>query len=166
MLMVSALIESKRVAAGIEAVRRISNAHLAVAGDGPLRPEIEKMATQSLPGRFTRLSIPAENMPSLYQSADVFLHLSQDESFGNVFLEAMACGLPVVAHDFSRIRWILGNNQFLTDTQNIESIVHNIKLAAKTISVGQRMASVERAALFSWSKVGKMYQDFLQEVIG
>ncbi len=163
-LMVSALIASKRVEAGIDAVSRISNAHLVVAGDGPLRPEIDKIAAHSLPGRFTRLSVPAENMPSLYQSADVFLHLSRDESFGNVFLEAMACGLPVVAHDSPRIRWIVGNDQFLTDTQDIGNVARSIDLAANAVSVDRRMASVERAASFSWSKVGNMYQDFLQEL--
>ena len=165
-LMVSALITSKRVEAGIDAVSRLPNVHLVVAGDGPLRPELEKLAAQSLPGRFTRLSVPAADMPLLYQSADVFLHLSLEESFGNVFLEFMACGLPVVAHDFPRTRWIVGDDQFLTDTQDPENIARNIDLAAKTASLGHRTDSVEHAASFSWTKVGEMYQDLLQELIG
>ena len=165
-LMVSALITSKRVEAGIDAVSRLTNVHLVVAGDGPLRPEIERLAAQSLPGRFTRLSVPAADMPLLYQSADVFLHLSLEESFGNVFLESMACGLPVVAHDSPRTRWIVGDDQFLTDTQDPENIARNIDFAAKAVSLGHRTGSVERAASFSWTKVGEMYQDFLQELIG
>ena len=98
-LMVSALIPSKRVALGMEAVSRIPDAHLVVAGDGPLRPAVEAAAKQLLPGRFSLLTVPAAEMPALYRSADVFLHLSLEESFGNVFLEALASGLPVVAPD-------------------------------------------------------------------
>ena len=40
-LMVSALIESKRVEVGIEAVSKVPDAHLVVAGDGPLRTRID-----------------------------------------------------------------------------------------------------------------------------
>jgi len=98
-LMVSALIPSKRVAAGIEAVSRIPDAHLVGAGNGPLRASIEDTAARMLPGRFMLLSVPSADMPELYRSADVFLHLSKGESFGNVYLEAIASGLPVVGHD-------------------------------------------------------------------
>ena len=99
-LMVSALIPSKRVGAGIEAVALVPDAYLVVAGDGPLRQEIDDNAERLIPGRFKRLSIPPEKMPLLYQSADIFLHLSKDEPSSLAFLEALACGLPVVAHDF------------------------------------------------------------------
>ena len=60
---------------------------------------LEAKAAKLLPGRFTLLSLPAEKMPPVYRSADVFLHLSKEEAFGNVYLEAMACGLPIVARD-------------------------------------------------------------------
>ena len=97
-LMVSALVPNKRIEAGIDAVSRIPGAHLVVAGDGPLREAVDACAARLLPDRFTRKLVPPEQMPKLYQSADVFLHLCKDKSFGNVFLEAMACGLPIVAH--------------------------------------------------------------------
>lgn len=163
-LMVSALIPSKRVEIGIEAVSQISNAHLVVAGDGPLRREIEILAAKLIPGRFTLLSIPAERMPALYQSADIFLHLSKVEAFGNVFLEAMACGLPIVAHDSSRLRWIVGDIQFLVDTNNSAAVVDAIK-SIDSKPYQNRTAAVSRALSFSWEKVAVMYRDFLQEVI-
>ena len=102
-LMVSALDQTKRVEVGIRAVSLIPDAHMVVAGDGPLRQIIDAQAARLLPGRFTRLSLAAERMPELYRSADVFLHLSKEELFGNVFIEAMACGIPIVAHDFEAI---------------------------------------------------------------
>jgi glycosyltransferase involved in cell wall biosynthesis len=164
-LMVSALIPTKRVEIGIEAVSLIPDAHLVVAGDGPLRHEIEIKAASWLPGRFTRLAIPPEQMPSLYRSADIFLHLSKDESFGNVFIEALACGLPIVAQDSSRLRWIVGENEFLVNTDDPAAIAAGIAMAGKS-SVDRKSERVTRAETFSWSRIGDMYQEFLQEVAG
>jgi glycosyltransferase involved in cell wall biosynthesis len=92
-LMVSALIASKRVLDGIRAVAALEDAVLVVAGDGPLRDDVTRLADQLLPDRFRRVSLSASEMPDLYRSADVFLHLSLLESFGNVFLESWASGV-------------------------------------------------------------------------
>ena len=113
--MVSALIASKNVAEGIAAVAKIPDANLVVAGDGPLRHDLNKLAGELLPGRYRQLTVPAADMPALYRSADVFMHLSTDESFGNVFVEAMASGMPIVAYDTPRTRWIVGNDAFFAD---------------------------------------------------
>jgi glycosyltransferase involved in cell wall biosynthesis len=163
-LMVSALIPSKRVATAIEAISQISDAHLVVAGDGPQRQTIDKSAAQLLPGRFTRLSVPPEQMPALYQSADVFLHLSKDEPFGNVFLEAMACGLPVVAHESPRSRWILGDDEFLVDADDTIAIAKQIMHAYRTGAL-RREDRVKRVARFSWPSIGSAYRSFLQEIV-
>lgn len=163
-LMASALIPSKRVEVGIDAVRRIPEAHLVVAGDGPLWQTIETTAARLLPGRFTLLSVPAEKMPTLYQSANVFLHLAKEESFGNVLLEAMASGLPVVAHDSPRVRWIVGDDQFLVDTENLEETCAAI-YSASNAPLSKKTDRISKAMSFSWSKIGMMYRDFLQEII-
>jgi glycosyltransferase involved in cell wall biosynthesis len=163
-LMVSALIESKRVQTGIEAVSLIPDAHLVVAGDGPLRQQIDMAAARFLPGRFTRLSVTPASMPKLYQSSDVFLHLSRDEPFGTVFVEAIACGLPVVAPDTSRLRWIVGNDEYLMGDDGLASIAARIQSARKSTSL-QQQDRVKRAAAFSWSNVAAKYRSFLQEVV-
>lgn len=164
-LMVSALIPNKRIEVGIEAVSRIADAHLVLAGDGPLRNSIEAQAAKLLPGRFKRLSVPPERMPMLYQAADVFLQASKDEPFPLVFLEAMACGVPIVAHDMPRVRWFLGDNEFLVDMDNPTAIAQTIEDAQKYGPAG-RENRLARAATFSWSKVAGMYKDFLQEIVG
>jgi glycosyltransferase involved in cell wall biosynthesis len=164
-LMVSALEPTKRVSTGIEAVSRIPHAHLVVAGDGPLRKEIDEQAAKLLPNRFTRLLIAAEKMPALYQCADVFLHLSKVESFGNVFLEAMSSGLPIVGHDSPRTRWIVGEEEYLTPADDPDEIAEQIELAQNE-SFRQKQVRAKRAAEFSWQNVAKRYQVFLREVIG
>jgi glycosyltransferase involved in cell wall biosynthesis len=163
-LMVSALAASKRVEVGIEAVSRIPDAHLVVAGDGPCRNTIASVAAELLPGRFTRLSIASEKMPAVYHSSDVLLHCSKDEPFGNVFAEAMACGLPIVAHDMLRVRWIVGDDEFLVDTDEVAAVAKAIQRAGRSGSDG-RQRRINRAKNFSWKKIGMEYRQFFGEII-
>jgi len=162
-LMVSALVDFKRVIAGVEAVGRIPEAHLVVAGDGPLREKVLQRANEVMPGRFTRLSAPASQMPDLYRSANVFLHMAFAESFGNVYVEALACGLPVVGHNSARLRWIIGESGYLVDTNNAEAVAGAIVQAAQSGS-SDRALRVARAAEFSWSQIGAQYGAFLRQV--
>lgn len=158
-LMVSALIESKRVADGVRAVAAIPGAHLVCAGDGPQRDAVDALAAELLPGRFTRMTVNAGDMPELYRSADAFLHLSLDEPFGNVFVEALACGLPIIGQDTSRTRWIVGNDQFLCDTTEHPALVAAIRqaLAAGDAAVPARTARAQR---FAWPAIAGEYRDF------
>lgn len=163
-LMVSALIDSKRVADGIVAASQLPDTHLVCAGDGPLRTLIEKLASEKMPGRFTRLSVPPADMPDLYRSADVFLHLSRDESFGNVYVEAMACGLPIVAHDIGRVRWIVGDDEHLIDTSQATELLSALRKALAQPSAGAPSRQ-SRVRSFAWSGVAARYRAFFSDVI-
>ena len=156
-LMVSALIESKRVCEGIRAVARRPDAHLVVAGDGPLRGKVEQLAADLLPGRFTRLTLDAARMPLLYRAADAFLHLSLLESFGNVFVEALASGLPVVGHDTARLRWIVGEGEPLCDTEDADALDAAL-LTALACGRGAAGARIER---FAWTRIAVEYRRFI-----
>lgn len=163
-LMVSALIPTKRVLDGIRAVAMTEDASLVVAGDGPMRDEVSQLANTLLPDRFKRLSVEPHQMPQLYQSADVFLHMSKLESFGNVFPEAMACGLPIVGHDTDRLRWIVGNDEYLVDTENLNSVAAAIRLAAaRPAQVGQ--GQLARAQKFSWDNIADQYRSFFRAML-
>lgn len=164
-LMVSALIPTKRVADGIKAVAGIADAHLVVAGDGTLREEIDVLAADLLPGRYSRLTVTPPEMPILYRSADVFLHMSLLESFGNVFVEAMACGLPVVGHDTPRLRWIVGEDEHLVDTTMNAQVTLAISHAL-TIDTRRSAARHDRAQRFGWDRIGAEYRDFIGSLTG
>lgn len=161
-LMVSALIDTKRVLDGMRAVAPLGDTHFAVAGDGPLRGEVEALAADILPGRFTRLSLPAPQMPVLYHSVDGFLHMSLTEAFGNVYVEAMASGLPIVAHDSARLRWIVGARDTLCDTTRPDATVAALERA---LAVGQGDAD-PRAQQFAWPQIAVQYDAFAHEVLG
>ena len=160
-LMVSAFIPTKRVADAVRAVAEIDDAFLVVAGDGPLRDEVQSLAEELLPGRFKRLTLTAPEMPKLYNAADAFLHMSLFESFGNVFVEAMACGLPVVGHDTARLRWIVGEEEYLCDTEDRAQLVGSIRAA---LSAGQRPLN-ENLKRFSWTAIADQYRAFIAETL-
>jgi glycosyltransferase involved in cell wall biosynthesis len=153
-LMVSAFISSKRIFDGIQAVARLEGAHLVIAGDGPLREDAKAKADETLPGRFTQLTVSAAEMPALYRSADVFMHLSLNESFGNVFLEAWASGLPIVAHESKRLRWILGEGHFLCDTRDPTQLDQ----ALSSATAAKKAAPSPAIKRFSWPSIGKQYE--------
>lgn len=161
-LMVSAMIASKNVAEGIRAVSRIPDARLVVAGDGPLRAGLQALADELMPGRYLPVSLASADMPRLYRSVDAFLHLSRDESFGNVYVEALACGVPVVAYDLARTRWIVGDEAILAgdDAASVAAA-----LARAMQRTGPSRSAIERAAEFDWSRVAASYSAFLEEIV-
>ena len=162
--MVSALIESKRVLEAMRAVAVIPDAVLIVAGDGPLRGEFDTLGQQLMPGRFRRVSLPADEMPDLYRSADVLLHPALFESFGNVYIEAMAVGLPVVAHDYEVTRWIFGAHHGLVDATDSRALTGALERALR--EGGSDALACSRAARdrFAWSAIARQYRDFFVEV--
>jgi glycosyltransferase involved in cell wall biosynthesis len=82
------LLESWRLLPGREKYR------LLLIGDGPLRPRLERCADSRV--IFAGYWYGYE-LARLYASADLFVFPSLSDTFGNVILEAMASGLPVVA---------------------------------------------------------------------
>lgn len=84
---------------------------LIIAGDGPQRKELENLAAEldvadncEFQGK-----IPHTNVPQVLHSFDVYVALSDSESFGVAILEASACGLPVVVSDAGGLPEVVNN---------------------------------------------------------
>ena len=70
--------------------------HTVIVGDGPLRASLQASHRHI---HFTG-TLHGQQLASAFASADLFVFPSLSETFGNVTLEAMASGLPVVAYDY------------------------------------------------------------------
>jgi glycosyltransferase involved in cell wall biosynthesis len=92
-LIVSALVPYKRIDLAIEACHRVG-AQLRIAGDGPERPRLERLAGAAV----TFLGpLVGESLRDEYRRAQAIL-MPGEEDFGIVPVEAQACGRPVVAY--------------------------------------------------------------------
>jgi phosphatidylinositol alpha 1,6-mannosyltransferase len=105
----------KGLGVAMEGMQRVvaragANVLCAVAGDGPYEAECRRLAP---PGTVFMGRLPHRELSEFYASADVFIFPSATDTFGNVILEAMASGLPVVGADVGPTRELLGGTRGL-----------------------------------------------------
>jgi glycosyltransferase involved in cell wall biosynthesis len=94
LLTVSRLAPEKNVGFIADVLEQLPDARLAVVGDGPQRAELERRFN----GRANFIGyLKGKDLAAAYASADAFVYASETETMGNVVLEAMAAGCPVVA---------------------------------------------------------------------
>jgi glycosyltransferase involved in cell wall biosynthesis len=86
----------------------LPNAHLVLVGDGPLRSSLERRLAADRE-RITFVGATAD-VVSYMRAADLLVLPSQAEGMSGVILEAMACGLPVVATDVPGNRELVGED--------------------------------------------------------
>lgn len=163
-LAVGAFTEQKRMNLVIDAVAKLTNVKLIIAGGGgDKRQDIIDYGLKVLgQDRFKVVTVPFEKMPELYRAADVFTFSSwSSESFGNVLIEAMATNLPVVATDDSIRREIVGDAGILVDPTDTEAFAKAIKTA-----LGKNWGDIPRtqAEKFSWEIIAEKYDNLFKEI--
>ncbi len=92
-LIVSALVPYKRIEVAIQSFNRLGYP-LIIAGNGPEKPFLEKMAGRNIQFRG---HVAVEELRELYQNARALLQTSE-EDFGISVVEALACQCPVIAY--------------------------------------------------------------------
>jgi len=99
LLSVGHLIERKGHDLVIRALEHLPDVDLIVAGDGPERGRLQRLAAKlGLAGRVRFAGVVEhENLPGLYSAVDALVLASSREGWPNVLLEALACGTPVIA---------------------------------------------------------------------
>ncbi len=85
---------------------------LQLIGEGPLRDELIRLAVRLDIARHVQFVGQTDQVMECLQQADIFVLPSRAEGLSNALLEAMACGLPVIASD------IPGNNDVVAHTHN------------------------------------------------
>jgi glycosyltransferase involved in cell wall biosynthesis len=144
-----------------KAPRRVE---LHLVGDGPLFTELRaQSASLRLNGEITWHGwLPREELRAVLQSCDCFVNPSQYEGMPNAVLEAMACGLPVVA---SRVPGnedlvIDGETGLLFDLASPSTLALQLESLANDPQVRDRMGRAGRAVVerdYSWRNVAERY---------
>jgi glycosyltransferase involved in cell wall biosynthesis len=123
--------------------RRDPRWHLTVVGDGALRPALEQRARAS--GLADQLSV-ASHVPNgpqlwgLYRGSHVLLHVSRTEGVPQVFAEAGAAGLAIVATDVGGVRGSLRDAGVLVPPRDCDAAVAAVARVAGDPQLRQELA--------------------------
>ena len=106
---VGALIPGKGQRDAIAAAELIPEATLLLAGDGPDRRALENLIqARGLGGRVRLMgSVSRDEIADLLAAADVMVLPTRSEGLANVWVEALACGTPVVTSDVGGVREVV-----------------------------------------------------------
>lgn len=160
---VSALEKGKRIGSIIEAVSKVKGLSLLVCGRGELKEEIGDLGDKLLNNRFKMAEYSFDEMPGVYRNCDLLLSASLPSySFEMVLLEAMACGLPVIANNDPIRREIVGDAGLLTNPEDVNEFSTAINKALKT-NWGSKPA--DQAKKFSWEVVSAKYNELFESLI-
>ena len=174
LICVCRLVKRKGLIYLIDAMREMRNddVTLQIVGTGDNRKEIESLIDQSdVAHNITMVGyVPRECLVDYYHDADVFVLPSLSESFGQVIVEAMSCGLPVVASRVGGIPETIehGVNGLLVEPASSQALVSAIRrlisepgLRSKIGANNARQARAE----FSWAAVAARYEEVYLQAI-
>ncbi len=149
-----------------------------IVGDGPHRTALEKLAQEA--GVRSRVifagRLAFEDLPHVYALSDVFvmpcrqqLELHDVEGFGLVFLEANACGKPVVGGRSGGVGDAIvdGVTGLFVDPDDPEDVANAIRRILTDAEFAKRLGQQGRLRTvneFSWTRVGDRLRDILASV--
>ena len=98
--------------------------------------------------------VPDGDLPGLYAGARAFVLPSRYEGFGLTCLEAMGCGVPVVAADRAALPETCGDAALLVDPDDSRALAQAVVRAATDEDLRPRLraAGLRRAAQFTWDR--------------
>lgn len=137
-----------------------------LAGEGPLRARLEREHPECIfAGFYSR-----EEIGRYYASADIYIHASLTETFGNVLTEAMASSLAVAAFDYAAARQFIrhGESGLAVPCSRPDQLIDAAVMLATDDLLRAQLRSAARPAVEaqSWSNVITRFEADLMSVAG
>lgn len=149
------LLDDKGHQFAVEALASLPDAELLIAGEGPRRAHLERLAGKLGVRRRVHFAglVPHDEMPWLYSAADVLVLASAREGMPNVVLESLACGTRVAATDVGGIGEVVRSEEagVLMPTRSTAALLEALeRLEATAVSEGATRAYATR---FGWARI-------------
>jgi glycosyltransferase involved in cell wall biosynthesis len=152
-LSVCRLVPEKALDVFLEATARVPGLVPVVAGEGPERAALERLAHDlGLPAVFLG-DVAWDEIAGLYAAADIFVLLSRHEPWGVVVNEAAACGLPLVLSDTVGAAWDLlrsGENGFVVEPGDVAAAAEALAALATDEARRARAGARSRELASAW----------------
>jgi len=158
------LLQRKCVDLVIRALEKVINVNkhirLRIIGDGPQRQALEDLVRELNLSDYIMFEgfIRNSEVQTYYRKAHVFVSMSRSESWGQMYLEAMACGLPVISSKNVGSESIIQEGEFgyLVEQENVkelaEKMIYLIEHPDVIASFGKK-ARQEVEKKYDWEKV-------------
>ena len=166
---VSRLVREKGLDVYADVIRRLERRGVPhrslVVGDGPARDDLQAR----LPNTIFTGFLEGDDLARAYASSDVFLFPSDTETFGNVTLEAMASGLPVIGADAAGSRDLIAHDEtgLLCPPGDRGAFVEATQRLILDTSLRRRMSAAahDRAQTFTWPTILEQMNEYYDEVL-
>ena len=178
LLFTGRLVRGKRLDTIVEAlpelVEKLPHARLWLAGSGALQSDD---VTEELQQAIIQLGLTDKvqflgaviQVEQYLQAADLFIFPSQKEGMPNALLEAMACGLPVIASDIDAVRDVADDELIrffpVGDSDTLAKAIISTISAPKATQVAAERARKHVETTFSLSSVASKYEAVYQVLI-
>jgi glycosyltransferase involved in cell wall biosynthesis len=171
-IFVGSLTKRKGINYLLEAVSKIDNIKLIIVGDGPEMGSLRLLANSlAISERVTFAgSVAPHGLPRYYSYASIFVLPSLREALPLSLLEAMSCGLPIIATNISGMSEVIkdGYNGFLVEPANVEQLKEKIKFLAENPELCREIGKNARKTVeekYSWDVVAKKTLKVYEKVL-
>ena len=121
------LLEKKGVLLILQAAKNLPHLQFIIAGDGPVKEAVVDCAAQNANVNYVGSVSTITKLVEYYNAADVFVSLPlYDEGFAGVYLEALACGTPVIASNKGCLPDFLDRSVATLIEPTVENLTQNL----------------------------------------
>jgi len=155
-----------------EVVKLDSKIKLMLVGEGPLYNQIVDLVSRlNLQNHVVFTGrIPHDDLAKYYSAADVFVLTSSYDNSPNALLEAMACGLPIIATRVGGIPMLVeyGINGVLIENNNIGEFKEAVLKLVNNSGLCKKMGERNRTMVtkkYSWSKSAEKFLEIYERIL-
>jgi len=148
---IGSLLRVKRWDRLLRAVQKVkvfnAGVRFYIAGGGPLRVGLEKLALELGISETVEFLGETAGIPAILRATKFLVHTSESEGCPNAVMEAMACGIPVIAMEAGDIRYLVddGSNGYVVAQDDEDGLVKKIILLLNDEKLCRRMGQAARA---------------------
>lgn len=150
----------------LKALSQCTDVTLIFVGNGPECSSLLRAAKKLSVNLLHFNHVPKKELVGLYNAADVYLHTAFLEGFGFPLLEAISCGLPVIAYRTADFDYVVGDGGYIIEQGNINELRDEILCLKNSECERKKLGrkALVQSRKFSWTETAKKYLEIYERV--